>query len=185
MQVSDVMQQVDRALFVPPPLRDHAYDDIALPIGHGQTISQPSTVKQMLEWLGVQPGDKVLDVGSGSGWTSALLSQLTGPKGMVYAVERIEALRQMGEENCRRADVSNVHFFLAHPSVYGLAEYAPYDRILVSAAAKTIPVDFLGQLRPGGKIVLPINDAIIELTTHEDAPPTVVSHPGFVFVPLI
>lgn len=185
MRVSDVMQEIDRALFVPLALRDQAYEDIALPIGYGQTISQPSTVRQMLEWLDVQPADTVLDVGSGSGWSSALLSRLTGPKGVVYAVERIEALRRLGEANCQRAHMTNIHFFSADPSVYGLAEHGPYDRILVSAAAQTIPVEFLQQLRLGGKLVLPVKHSIIELTTRDGKSPTIVTHPGFVFVPLI
>jgi protein-L-isoaspartate(D-aspartate) O-methyltransferase len=185
MKVDDVMQSVDRLLFVPASYRAQAYEDVALPIGYGQTISQPSTVRQMLEWLDVQPGDTVLDVGSGSGWSTALLSRLTGHEGVVYAVERIEALRRMGETNCRRANILNVLFLAANPAIYGLPDYGPYDRILVSAAAQSIPKDLLEQLRPGGKLVIPVKHDIIELTKHQHGAPTIVTHPGFVFVPLV
>ena len=87
-----------------------------LPIGFGQTISQPTTVKFMLSWLDAMPGDEVLDIGSGSGWTSALLADIVGPQGIVYAVERIPELVKFGRDNCRRLGIENVFFFQAGKS---------------------------------------------------------------------
>jgi len=156
---------------------------VPLPIGFGQTISQPTTVACMLEWLAPEPGDKVLDVGSGSGWTTALLSELVGRKGKVYAVERIPELVTFGEENCARSGIANAKFFQAGEQ-YGLPEYAPYNKILVSAAAKTLPAELLDQLRINGTLVIPVRSDILEITkTAEDEYET-LKHSGFVFVPL-
>lgn len=158
--------------------------DMPVPIGYDQTISQPTTVAMMLEWLDAQPGDKVLDVGSGSGWTTALLSDIIGPKGKVYAVERIPDLVEFGRDNCEKAGVKNASFHQAGDN-YGLPEYDPYDRILVSASADKVPDELLGQLKPGGKLVLPVYDSIFEISKHPDNKTEAIEHPGFVFVPLL
>src|SRR4051812_49232849 len=101
--IEQAFESVSRKNFVPEDLADRVLIDAPLPIGFGQTISQPTTVKMMLEWLGPQAGDKVLDVGSGSGWTTALLSHLVGPKGQVYAVELVPQLVDFGRQNAQRA----------------------------------------------------------------------------------
>jgi len=156
-----------------------------LPIGYGQTISQPSTVRLMLDWLDVKSGDKVLDLGSGSGWTAALLSMLAGSEGKVYAVERIPELLRFGEANCSRVGVRNISFHLAPTSGYGLKEFAPYDRILVSASAHDIPEELLGQLASGGKMVIPVENSVMEVFRDATGSYTYHDHPGFVFVPLV
>jgi protein-L-isoaspartate(D-aspartate) O-methyltransferase len=158
--------------------------DTALPIGFGQTISQPTTVKMMLEWLEAQPGDKVLDVGSGSGWTAALLSYIVGPKGRVYAVELIPELVEFGRQNAQRAGVSNVEFYQAAKS-YGLPGHSPFDRILVSAAADKLPPELLKQLKPGGKLVIPVGYSVMEISKDQKGNTQLADHPGFVFVPLL
>jgi protein-L-isoaspartate(D-aspartate) O-methyltransferase len=175
---------IERINFVPSGLEDQAGIDIPLPIGFGQTISQPSTVRMMLEWLDPQPGQRILDIGSGSGWTSALLSNMVGPKGKVYAVERIPTLIKMGRDNCLRIGTRNVEFFQARENL-GLEQYSPYDRILVSAAAQVLPDKLLDQLNPGGKLIIPINNDILEISKSADGQYKTTTHPGFVFVPLL
>lgn len=174
---------IDRKEFVPDSLRDQAVLDVPLPIGFGQTISQPSTVAFMLEWLEPEVGDKVLDVGAGSGWTTALLSYLVSDQGRVFAVERIPELVMLGRENCRRAGVRNVAFFQAGTK-YGLPAHAPYDKILVSATSDVLQPDFLAQLKVGGKLVVPIRHDILEITKTSENDTETIKHSGFIFVPL-
>src|SRR3990167_2983511 len=102
-----------RKYFLPENQRQYADVDIPLDIGFGQTNSQPTTVKMMLTWLNPKIGDKVLDVGSGSGWTTALLANMVGPKGKVYAVERITSLLEMGKNNCAKLSIDNTYFYPA------------------------------------------------------------------------
>src|SRR5258708_5095943 len=109
-RVDEAFQNVPRRNFLPPDLADRAAVDAPLPIGFGQTNSQPYTVGLMLEWLDVQPGNKILDVGAGSGWTTALLAYLTGPKGKVVAVEKVPELVEFGRENCTRLGIKHVEF---------------------------------------------------------------------------
>jgi protein-L-isoaspartate(D-aspartate) O-methyltransferase len=182
--IEQAFRRVKRANFVPEELRTHSDVDAPLPIGFGQTISQPTTVQMMLEWLEPEPGDKILDVGSGSGWTSALLAHIVGPRGKVYAVERIPELVDFGRDNVGRLGFKNVSFFVAGKQ-FGLTKYAPYDRILVSAAAQELPPGLVRQLRIGGKMVIPVeNDVLkIEKTTKDKYQKK--THPGFIFVPLI
>lgn len=182
--IERAFENVRRKDFVPYFLRHQAEIDMPLPIGHEQTISQPTTVRRMLYWLDTQPGDKVLDIGSGSGWTSALLLQLVGPTGKVYAVEKIPELLKFGQDNCEKLGIHNIQFFLAGQD-YGLPEYSPYDRILVSASAKKLPEVLLDQLTVGGKLVIPVNNDILEITKTSDTDRTTQTHPGYVFVPLV
>jgi protein-L-isoaspartate(D-aspartate) O-methyltransferase len=182
-RIDEAFMAIQRKDFVLPQDADKANEDRPLPIGYEQTISQPSTVRKMLEWLDAQPGDKVLDIGSGSGWTAALLSHIVGPTGKVFAVEIIPELVQMGENNCIRIGLQNVAFFQAGEHI-GLPDFAPYDRILVSAAAREMHEELHDQLATGGKLVIPIQNTIFELanTPHGWQQHT---HPGFAFVPLM
>jgi protein-L-isoaspartate(D-aspartate) O-methyltransferase len=182
--VEEAFKAVDRKAFLPQEARDAAWLDSPIPIGYGQTNSQPSTVRMMLEWLGPQPGEKILDVGSGSGWTTALLSYLVGPEGKVYAVEKIPELVQVGSENCQKAGINNAQFFEAG-DVYGLPDFAPYDRILVSAAAKELPQELLDQLVVGGRLVIPIGSSIHAITKTTEAVVDDKEYRGFAFVPLL
>lgn len=183
-RIDEVFETVDRANFVPKELRGSAGIDAPLPIGHGQTISQPYTVGLMLQWLNPQFGEKILDVGSGSGWTTALLSHLVGPKGRVYAVERIPELVEFGRENCERIGVKNAKFFTAGEE-FGLPEEAPFKRILVSASADGLPKELVDQLKVGGKMVVPVQNDILEIIKKSATDLNIKKHEGFVFVPLL
>lgn len=184
MTLEQAFRQTPRHYFMPPGVQEVSGVDAAQPIGFGQTISQPSVVRQMLEWLQVQPGNVVLDVGSGSGWTTALLSRLTGPGGQVHATEIVPELLSFGRENCARLNLQNVNF---HPAGHtpGWSRQAPYDRILVSAATQDIPAALTNQLGPGGRMVLPVHTDIIEVTKNTTDAIEQNAHPGFVFVPLV
>lgn len=182
--IDEAFSKVERKEFLPEDLQAQAGFDAPVPIGFGQTNSQPTTVKRMLEWLDPQEGDKVLDVGSGSGWTTALLAYLVGPKGKVYAVEKIPELVEFGRGNCRRTGVKNARFYTAG-RVFGLPKFAPYDRILVSASAGKMPEELIEQLEVGGVMVIPILNSIFVLAKTGPDTFETVEKPGFVFVPLV
>ncbi len=183
--ISKVLEKIERKNFVPDSIKDRANSDIPLPIGFGQTISQPYTVKKMLKWLDAQSGDIVLDIGSGSGWTTALLSNIVGPKGMIYAVEKIPQLLKFGKSNCKKYGINNAKFYESHDSVIGLPERSPYNRILVSASANNLPEELFDQLIIGGKMVIPVKNDILEITKKPDGNIEAIAHPGFIFVPLV
>lgn len=183
-RIEKAFREVKRSNFLPEREKSLANLDSALYIGYGQTNSQPTTVRMMLEWLDAQPGDKILDVGSGSGWATALLANIVGPKGIVYAVERIPELVKFGKDNCKASGITNAEFFKAG-SVFGLPEQAPFDRILVSADASKLPEELLDQLKVGGKMVIPVRDTILEIKKISASENKIIEHPGFIFVPLI
>lgn len=182
--LEQAFHHIPRSNFLPRAVRKNADEDYPLPIGYGQTNSQPSTVRAMLRWLHVNEGDKVLDVGSGSGWTTALLAYLTGPKGHIDATERIPELLAFGQKNCDRLGIANVSFHRA-TALLGWPAAAPYDRILVSASANNLPLDLVAQLKMGGTMVIPVQNEILEITRTPDTTVSVITHPGFIFVPLL
>ena len=147
---------VDRAEFLRPRDRVVADLDEPLSIGLGQTNSQPRTVRNMLRLLEVETGHRVLDVGSGSGWTTALLAQLVGPTGTVLGVELEPDLATWGAENLGRQDVSWASIRAADPDVLGIPAEAPFDRILVSASARRLPDELVEQLTDDGVMVVPV-----------------------------
>ena len=183
-RVERAFGQISRADFLPDDVKAQAGWDSPLPIGFGQTNGQPTTVRMMLEWLQVQPGNKILDIGSGSGWTTALLAKLTGPKGRVYAVEIIPELLELGRNNCREAGINNAEFHKAGGQ-YGLPALAPFDRILVSAAASRLPDELLLQLNNEGKMVIPVGGQVLEVEKSGIGQVEITSHCGFAFVPLV
>ncbi|MGH3472496.1 MAG: protein-L-isoaspartate O-methyltransferase family protein [Nocardioidaceae bacterium] len=148
--------EIRRSDFLTDDQRRYSAEDRPLPIGHGQTNSQPTTVLRMLEWLDVRQADSVLDVGSGSGWTTALLGHLTGPTGRVRGVERVPELVVWGGENVASYDLPWVSIQPAESEVLGLPGEAPFDRILVSAQARHLPEELVGQLAEPGRMVIPV-----------------------------
>jgi protein-L-isoaspartate(D-aspartate) O-methyltransferase len=180
----EAFRAVPRTGFLPAEMKAMAELDAPLPIGYGQTNSQPSTVHMMLEWLDPCSNEKVLDVGSGSGWTTALLTHLVGPKGMVYAAEKIPELVQFGAKNVMRAGIQNARFFEAKNDI-GLPEFAPYDRILVSASSDTFPQKLLNQLKIGGRLVIPVKNSVYVVNRRGKNKYEKTEHPGFAFVPLV
>lgn len=183
-RVREAMRAVPRARYLPRAQRFFAPADMALPIGHGQTNSQPSTVRAMLELLDVQPGHRVLDVGAGSGWTTAILAHLTGPTGSVVGVERVPALVEMGAANVARAGMPWACVVQATPGVFGAPEEAPFDRILVSAEPDHLPSGLVAQLVEGGVMVIPVAGRMLRVRATPAGPE--VEHTGYYrFVPLV
>jgi len=154
-RVLTAMEKTDRALFVKGHFSDRAYDDMPLPIACGQTISQPSVVGLMTQALQVTPRDKVLEVGTGSGYQAAILSYL-GRR--VYTVDRYKSLMSEARAIFTQLDITNLTAFTADGS-HGLPEQAPFDRILVTAAAEDPPGPLLAQLKVGGIMVLPVGQS--------------------------
>jgi len=150
-----VLRAIDltpRHVFVPTGVRHRAYEDSALPIGNGQTISQPSVHARYLELLHLTGKERVLEVGTGTGYQTALLSNLAA---QVFSIERVPALYEQAREILRQLDVRNVSMLLGDGTI-GWREYAPYDAILVSAGAPTVPAPLLDQLAEGGTLLIPL-----------------------------
>ena len=151
-RVLNAMQRVPRDRFVPEEQRVRAYDDRALPIGEGQTISQPYVVGYMSEVLGVEQGHRVLEIGTGSGYQAAILGELASD---VYTIEIVPALAARAEETLRSLGYRNVHV-RAGDGYAGWPEQAPFDRIIVTAAPEEIPKPLIDQLAVGGRLVAPV-----------------------------
>lgn len=152
VRVLDAMRRVPRELFVPADERDAAYFDGALPIGEGQTISQPFVVAYMTEMLRLQGDEKALEIGTGSGYQTAVLSLLAAE---VYTVERIARLSRQAQEALAQFGVINAHFRVGDGSL-GWPEHAPYDAILVTCAAPAVPQPLVEQLADGGRLIVPV-----------------------------
>lgn len=180
-RVDQAFAKAPRRAFLPPDQRRHASLDRALPIGYGQTNSQPTTVRNMLVALDVRPGQRVLDVGSGSAWTSALLAHLVGPTGEVVGVERVPELVARGQANLAAAGVPWARIVAADPHRLGAPAYQPYDRILVSAMATHVPEGLCGQLTPDGILVVPAEGELWQVRA--DGGSRSLGH--YVFVPLL
>lgn len=186
-EIISAFKSVKRADFLPDGIKDMAELNEAIPIGYGQTISQPLTVAFMIEALSPKSGNKILDIGSGSGYTTALLANLAGEKGKVIGVELIEELKRFGEENAAKygyVKSGNAEFVLADGN-YGYEKESPYDRILVSASADSVPEKLKEQLKIGGKIVIPVKNSIKVLVKIAEDKFTEEDFPGFIFVPLV
>ncbi len=183
--VLDAFMAVPRELFVDPAYRDESYADHPLPIFCGQTISQPTTVILMLQLLDVLPGQRVLEIGTGSGYNAALLAKLAGT---VVTVERHEKLAEMARENLKLAGLENV-VVIAGDGKKGCARLAPYDRIIVTAAAYQVPPQLKDQLAVGGFLVAPVGAThgceMLKLCKTSPEHFQTSSHGLFSFVPLV
>lgn len=179
-RAAEAMRAVPRRDFLPTDQQSHADLDVPLPIGHHATNSQPATVRAMLDLLAPEPGDHVLDVGAGSGWTTALLAWLVGPSGSVVGVERVPELVASARE--RLTGTAVIHE--ADPHVLGWPAAAPYDGILVSAEAQHLPEMLVDQLAIDGRMVIPVDGVMLTVTRTADGP-SVARHGRYLFVPLI
>ncbi len=185
--VDDAFAAVPRQDFLPRRERRRSSRDEPLPIGHGQTNSQPRTVAAMLRLLEVRPGDRVLDVGAGSGWTTGLLAHLTGPDGLVVGTEIVSELVELGRANLAGSSGAGrrwARIERADPDAVGRAVEAPYDRVLVSAEARQLPTALVDQLEVGGRMVLPVNGTML-LVRRGPAGVDVTEHGRYRFVPLL
>ena len=184
LRVLDAMRLVPRHEFVPENFRLDAYGDHPLPIGEGQTISQPYIVAAMLEHIALQSNDRVLEIGTGSGYVTALLSLLSAE---VYSVERHAPLAAVAERTLHRLEYRNVKIRVGDGS-QGWAEYAPFDTILVSAATAQVPTAFFTQLRDGGRMMVPVGPSSsqeLQLIRKIGGQPQVKVLEGCRFVPLV
>jgi len=155
-RVLAAMRHVPREQFVPEGMRDSSYEDAPLPIEEGQTISQPYIVALMIEALALEPRDRVLEIGAGSGYAAAVLGRLAGE---VFAVERYESLVELARARVQALGYGNVQI-LCGDGTMGLLEHAPYNAILVSAGAPSVPKSLLQQLELGGRLVIPVGDEL-------------------------
>ena len=183
-RVLDAMGKVPRHLFVEEALRSRAYGDYPLPIGEKQTISQPYMVALMTESLELKGNEKVLEIGTGSGYQGAVLSLLAAE---VFTVERIETIALTTQERFRRLKYTNIHVVVGDGTL-GLPEQAPFDGIIVTAAAPRIPDTYIKQLKVGGRLVIPVGSRFSQLLYQVRKTPsgiTTSASTPCVFVPLI
>jgi protein-L-isoaspartate(D-aspartate) O-methyltransferase len=155
-RVIEAMRAVPRHLFVPRRFRESAYHDTPLGIGSGQTISAPHMVGMMLEYLDLREGQLVLEIGGGSGYHAALVAHVVGPRGHVYAIERIGSLAKKARDRLETLGLQDQVEVLVRDGSQGLPEHAPFDRIFVSCGAPEIPPPLVGNLREGGKLLVPV-----------------------------
>jgi protein-L-isoaspartate(D-aspartate) O-methyltransferase len=191
--IIEAFRKIKREDFLPGNMKDMAEQNVALPIGFGQTISQPLVVAFMLEKLAPEAGDKILDIGSGSGWTTALLAEIVGVKGKVAAIEIVPELAEFGKKNVSKYNYAKrgIAEFILGDGSKGYQKEAPYDKILASASADELPAVLKEQLKIGGRIVAPIGSSIwLFIKKPFDAAQgksefEEFEFPGFAFVPLV
>lgn len=192
-RIIDAFRKIKRVDFLTEEMKDLSELNEALPIGFGQTISQPLVVAFMLEQLQPEPGDKIMDVGSGSGWTSTLLAEIVGLEGKVISIELVPELKEFGEKNVSKYNFvkKGIVEFICSDGSKGYEKEAPFDKVLASAAANKVPDSWKEQVKINGRIVAPIGNSIwlfIKKSAFHQGPGGEFEekeYPGFVFVPLI
>ena len=187
-QIIEAFKKIERADFMPEESKGFAGVNEAFSIGHGQTISQPLVVAFMIEKLKPEKDDKILDIGSGSGWTTSLLSEIVGEKGRVIGVELVSELAEFGRKNASKYSFveKGIADFVCADGSLGFPKEAPFDKILCSAAAKEkIPSSWKEQLKIGGRIVTPIANSIWLYIKKSENDFEKKEFPGFAFVPLV
>lgn len=201
--IINAFKKINRADFVLEDFKKEAYEDYPLPIGFNVTISQPTTVAFMLELLEPKKGDSILDIGSGSGWTTAILSQIVGKNGTVTGVEIIPELVDFGRKNLAKYNKNfltsftivnkvkknifyeNTDIVLAEKGILGLPKKAPFDKILISASANELPQELINQLNNRGILVIPIKNSIWKINKISENKIKKQEFYGFSFVPLL
>ncbi len=185
-KILEAFSKVKREKFVPKDLWDKAYEDRALPLGKGATISQPYTIATMLDMLNLKSSQKVLEIGSGCGYVLALMSEITGEKGEIYGIEIIKELTEKSKQNTK--NYKNIKIY-NRDGKKGFEEKAPFDRILISAASEEISKEILNQLKNNGVLVAPIGPKylqdLVAIKRYQNNFKIISSKPGFVFVKLV
>lgn len=182
--VIEAFRAVARERFVPADARKFAYANEPLSIGHGQTISQPLTVAVMTEALDAHDGQKVLEVGTGSGYQAAIIANIVGAKGKVITTERIPELARMARKNLSSADIKNVSV-VEHDGTKGYEKEAPYDRIIVTASALFVPDALIEQLKSNGKMIIPVETELWMIHKHKSGKIHREMLGYYAFVPLV
>lgn len=184
--VEQAFLTIPREAFLPDSLKTYAYIDMPLEIGQEQTISAPHMVAIMCEALDIKEGQKILEIGTGSGYHAAIVSELVGTTGYVYTIERFESLAKKAEKNLNQIGCKNVMVEIGDGSC-GLPSYKPYDRIYITCAAPNLPQPLINQLLDSGKLLVPVGDKYCELTLLEmkKGKSTIHHLGGCIFVPLI
>ncbi|MDD3775571.1 MAG: protein-L-isoaspartate O-methyltransferase [Sulfurovaceae bacterium] len=183
-RIINAFWDIDRKYFVPEQFAEHIYIDAPLPIGKNQTISQPSTVAFMLEQLAPKEGNDILDIGSGSGWTTSLLCHIVGQNGRVTGLERVDELVEQGKKNLAQFNFGDHCGIQKAGKELGIPNQK-FDRILVSASADEIPTVLFDQLKIGGILVVPVQNSIFRFEKISDDNIKRDEYKGFAFVPLI
>lgn len=183
-RIEEAFRTVDRADFAPEEAYQEAYQDHALVLGFGQTMSQPTTIALMLEWLQPKEGEKILEIGTGSGYVTALLAYIAGKRGHVYSIEYVRELSEYAHTRLQKYPLFFKRIKLAvGDGKNGWVEFAPFDAILSGAAAEDIPLSWQNQLTEGGRIVSPVCEDVWLIVKHGGNFHKKV-YPGFSFVPL-
>lgn len=185
-KVESALQNIPRHEFVPESELEYAYDNEPLPIMKNQTISQPGVVTRMTEWLDIKNGQNILEIGTGSGWQSAILSYLVG-SGTIYSIERHPELAKFAQENLKKLKIDNVHVILGDGTL-GYSQASPYDRIIITAACTEIPLPLLDQLSENGLIIAPVGGSSQSLVLLQKTPNgmfEIKNQSKYVFVPLV
>jgi protein-L-isoaspartate(D-aspartate) O-methyltransferase len=184
--VKQAFLEIPREVFVPDSIKKYAYLDTPLEIGNGQTISAPHMVAIMVEGLDIKKGQKILEIGAGSGYHAAIVSKLIGKDGHIYTIERHSSLAENAKKNIKNTGITNITIETGDGS-YGLSKYAPYDRIYVTCAAPGIPPLLIEQLKNKGKLMIPVGKTICDLKLIEKKGDKLIENDlgGCAFVPLV